>query len=220
MRRRFRGSQSKRQRTLSEKDLAFIKALENNCKVNYKQVARILGISHTAARKRTEKLISNEYISIVPALNLKRLGFILALLFLEVANEEYLSKLLEKFKECPRIIFMFKVMGEYNLVALIYAEDERVLDSILGTCILRTMEGIRKSEVVLIPKILINDYYNLRVPIGEREKAPCGADCYNCERLKSDECIGCPSVKYYTGWFSLKSAEKSKVNEGVSTYKK
>ena len=220
MRYKSRASQSKKQRTLSERDLAFIKALENNCKVNYKRVARILGVSHTAARKRTEKLISNEHISIVPALNLKKLGFILALLFLEVASEEHLNKLLEKFKECPRIIFMFKVMGEYNLVALIYAEDDRVLDSIIGTCMLRTMEGIRKSEVMLIPKILLNEYYNLRVPIGEREKAPCGADCYNCERLKSDECIGCPSVKHYTGWFSLKSAEKSKVNKRVSTYRK
>ena len=215
MRYKSRASQSKKQRTLSERDLAFIKALENNCKVNYKRVARILSISHTAARKRTEKLVSNKYISIIPALNLKRLGFILVLLFLEVASEEYINKLLEKFKECPRIIFIFKVIGEYNLAALIYAEDDKVLDSILGTCMLRVSEGIRKSEVMLIPKILINEYYNLRIPIGEREKAPCGADCYNCEKLRSNECIGCPSVKYYNGWFSLKSMGKFKPNEEI-----
>ena len=104
---------------------------------------------------------------------------------------------------------MYKRQGEYNLAALIYAEDNKVLDSILGTCMLRVAEGIRKSEVMLIPKILINEYYNLRVPIGGQEKAPCGADCYNCEKLKSNECIGCPSVKYYKGWFSLKSMGSS-----------
>jgi len=189
---------------LSEKDLVLIKNLEGSCKVNYKQVADKLGISHTAVKKRLTRIVSRGYASLSVSLNLRKLGFILALLFLEVATDEYLSKLLDKFNECPRIISMFKVMGEYNLVALIYAEDPGVLDSILGSCMLRTMKGIRKSKVIPISNILINQCYNVRIPVREREIAPCGADCYNCKRYKAGECMGCPAVKYYTGWFSVK----------------
>lgn len=189
---------------LSEEDLALLESLKGKCRANYKRVSEELGVSHTAVRKRVAKLVSRGYVAIEPLLNLKKLGFILALLFLEVASEKHLSKLLETFSECPRIISLFKTIGEYNLVALIYAEDAKVLDSILGTCMLRTMEGIRRSEVVLISDVLLNEYYRLKIPVRRLEKAPCGADCFNCERFRKDKCLGCPAVKCYTGWFSLR----------------
>jgi len=198
---------------LSVKDLVLIRNLEDSCKVNYKQVADRLGVSHTAIKKRVSKIISRNYISLNVSLNLKKLGFILALLFLEVATDEHLNKLLDRFSECPRIILMFKTMGDYNLAALIYAEDRRVLDSILGTCMLRTMEGIRKSTVIPISNILINRYYNVKIPVQKWEIAPCGVDCCSCKRYRSKECIGCPVTKCYTGWFSIKHlSEEDKEN--------
>ncbi|RLE62211.1 MAG: hypothetical protein DRJ38_10040, partial [Thermoprotei archaeon] len=97
---------------LSVKDLVLIRNLEDSCKVNYKHVADRLGVSHTAIKKRVSKIISRNYISLNVSLNLKKLGFILALLFLEVATDEHLNKLLDRFSECPRIILMFKTMGD------------------------------------------------------------------------------------------------------------
>jgi len=189
--------------SLSKKDLILLKNLEGSCKVNYKQLADILHISHTAVKKRVRKLISRRYLAIIPALNLKKLGFIYALLFLEVANDQYLSSLLKKFSQCPRIIFMFRTLGEYNLVALIYAENDKVLDSILGSCMLRTMEGIRKSTVIPISSILLNHFCYLKIPVRKSKIASCGIDCYSCMRYKLDKCIGCPSVIYYRGYFSV-----------------
>jgi len=193
-----------KEHALSDKDLILIKSLEGNCRANYKRVADRLGISHTAVKKRVDKLLSKNCVSIITTLNLKKLGFILALLFLEVSTDEHLNKLLEKFRECPRIISMFKTFGEYNMIALIYAENEKVLDSILGTCMLRIMKGIRRSLVMPISDILLGEYYKVKIPVKKWDIAPCGIDCYNCKRYKSKECIGCPAVKCYTGWFSIK----------------
>lgn len=190
---------------LSERDLILIKNLEDSCRVNYKRGA--FGLSHTAVKKRFSKIISKNYVLLNVSLNLRKLGFILALLFLEVATDENLNGLLDKFGECPRIISMFKIMGEYNLAVLIYAENRKVLDSILGTCMLRTMKGIRKSTVIPISNILIKQYYNVRIPVQKFEIAPCGVNCCSCKRYISKECTGCPVTKCYTGWFSISKSE-------------
>jgi DNA-binding Lrp family transcriptional regulator len=42
-----------------------------------------------------------------------------------VESAEAMQKLLERFKECPRVINVFKTIGGYNLIALVVAEDLR-----------------------------------------------------------------------------------------------
>ena len=188
---------------VSERDLRLLRYLANNCRVNLRKVARLLGVSHTAVRKRLSRLLDGGYVSLTASLDLERMGFRLALLFLEVASDEDLEMLLRKYRDCPRIVSICKILGEYNVVALIYAENEKVMDSILGSCMMRTAEGIRKSLVVPVSRVLRGGWYAVEVPLRSRDVAPCGADCLNCGRYRRGECPGCPSVKWYRGPFSV-----------------
>ncbi len=196
---------------LGERDVRLLKCLEGACRVSYGEVARRVGVTHTAVRKRVAKLISGGYLNVYPSLNVEKLGFNLALLFLEVATDEDVDKLLSRFRGCPRIIHMFRVVGEYNLAALIYAEDSSVMESILGTCMLRTAEGIRRSLVIPVARVLLNKYFNLKVPAARLDIAPCGIDCKSCKRFREGRCTACPSVKCYKGWFSAYNWKKIEI---------
>ena len=193
-----------KKKVLSRKDLQILRVIMEKIRINYSELARELNVSHTAIRKRINKMIfENKYVAMIPELNIKNLNFILALVFLEVATDTDLNKLLLRFSECPRIISIFKVMGEYNLVALVYAENYKVLDSILGSCMLRTAGEVRRSKVIPIQNILMGEYFRIQIPVKKYVNAPCGIKCYECTRLKMKECIGCPSTIYYRGWFAL-----------------
>lgn len=78
-----------------------------------------------------------------------------------------------------KIIFIFKIMEEYNLVALVYAENYKVLDSILGSCMLRTANEVRRSEVIPIQNVLIGEYFRIQIPVKKYINTPCGWSAAN-----------------------------------------
>jgi len=47
-----------------------------------------------------------------------------------IMKTEAMQKLLERFKDCPRVINIFKTIGGYNLIALVLAENQDTLESI------------------------------------------------------------------------------------------
>lgn len=113
-----------------------------------------------------------------------------------------MQKLLERFKECPRVINVFKTIGGYNLIALVVAEDQDTLESIsIEKCSLRSSAGIRRSEfypigeIYFTPFLLVREYLTHR----EKEEAPCNVDCKPCRRYLNNKCVGCPATKHYKG---------------------
>ena len=46
-----------------------------------------------------------------------------AVVLLEMESAEAMQRLLERFKDCPRVINIFKTIGGYNLIALVVAEN-------------------------------------------------------------------------------------------------
>jgi hypothetical protein len=81
------------------------------------------------------------------------------------------------------------------------AEDTWSLESILGTCSMRTEPGVRKSEswfgnAPLMPQYLVLDINPTQT--GDTA-APCKMDCKTCKRYTTDKCVGCPSTTTYKG---------------------
>ncbi len=188
---------------LNEKDLRLINATEGKLRPNYVGIAKELGVSHTAVIKRFNKLVSKDLIKISTLININKIGIKLTLILTEVVSDDYVDELLKRFRECPRIIAMFKVIGEYNLAVLAYAEDESVLNAILGTCMLRTAEGIRRSIVVPITTVLMGNYLKLKIPEKKLKVTPCGLDCSRCRKYLSNECVGCPATIHYRGKLAI-----------------
>lgn len=187
---------------MDETDRQIIRTLQEDGRTPYEKLARELGITGVAVRKRVKKMIEKGLTSISTGLNTHKLGYYLNLILLEIDSESHLNAILRDFQNCPRVISVFTCLSGYNLVVLVLAEDRATLESeILGGCSLRTREGVRRSEVIQIERQAYSPFLPVRIALAtrDRDSAPCGVLCGTCDRYKAEGCLGCPSTKFYRG---------------------
>lgn len=186
---------------MDEVDRKILSQLQKNGRTTQKELARIIGFSSVGTKKRLDKLLNNGFLKVAPLLSIKKLGMQAAIVLMEVENSEAMEKLLDRFKDCPRVVNIFTTMGGYNLIALVVAEDQPTLESIsVEKCSLRSSEGIRRSEFIPIGNISYSPFLPIREHLTHKgqTQTPCGVDCRSCNRYKT-ECAGCPAASYYTG---------------------
>jgi len=187
---------------MDEKDRKIVRQLQRDGRTSYEKLGKIVGFSGVGARKRGEKLLGRGMIKISALLNAKALELNAALVMLETESAQAMRNILERFKDCPRIVHMFTSLGGYNLIALVVAEDQETLQGIsMEKCSLRTAEGVRRSEFYPIEEIEYSPYLPVREHLASRslEIAPCTVDCRSCERYASLKCVRCPATHYYRG---------------------
>ena len=110
------------------------------------ELAQITGFTSMGVKKRLEKLIEQGAIRnqalINPALWLHP-----AMVMLEMKDAEAMQNVMNRFKDCPRVVQIFKTIGGYNLIALSHCGNQETLESIsMEKCSLRSSTGIRRSE--------------------------------------------------------------------------
>ncbi len=163
-------------------------------------LARELGITHVAVRKHLAQMEKQDLMKVQAGVNPVKMGLKLVLVFMEIDNEEHMMDIVEKFRDCPRIVFLASMVGGYNLVALMVAENDYVLECISTVCAVRRMQGIRRSEVYLIADIVKPRYLPVKITYEKKMgKAPCGRDCSKCPRYTGNKCLGCPATIHYRG---------------------
>jgi DNA-binding Lrp family transcriptional regulator len=185
---------------MDEIDRRIISRLEKDGRTPYERLAKDLGMTGVAVKKRVNKLIAGDLIFIGSQLNTRALGYFLSLVLLEVDNDEHMKEIIYVFGRCPRVISMFTGLGRYNLIVLTLAEDRRTLESeLMGSCSLRSKEGIRKSEVIQLEGKLPSPFLPVRSSLAtkDEEYAPCGVLCASCDRYNADLCLGCPATRSY-----------------------
>ncbi|MFC1486330.1 Lrp/AsnC family transcriptional regulator [Thermoproteota archaeon] len=186
---------------MDEVDRKIISQLQQDGRTTLKELAKVVGFSSVGTKKRVDKLLKKGFLKVAPLLNVKKLGMQAAIVLMEVENSEAMEKLLERFKDCPRVVNIFTTMGGYNLIALVVAEDQDTLESIsVEKCSLRSSEGIRRSEFIPIGNIHYSPFLPIREHLSHKgkTKTPCSVDCRSCNRYKT-ECAGCPAASYYIG---------------------
>jgi len=186
---------------LDEVDRKIISQLQKDGRTTFKELSQLVGFSSMGTKKRVDKLLEKGILKVSSLLNIKKLGMQAAIVLMEIESSEAMEKLLNRFKDCPRVVNIFKTMGGYNLVALVVAEDQDTLESIsVEKCSLRTSQGIRRSEFMPIGKILYSPFLAIREHLTHKEKTktPCNVDCRTCKRYQI-ECSGCPATSFYKG---------------------
>ncbi|KXB05464.1 hypothetical protein AKJ50_00925 [candidate division MSBL1 archaeon SCGC-AAA382A13] len=181
---------------MDDTDKKILQLLQKNGRMPLSKIGEKIGMSHVAVRKRMKKL-QKELLQINPTLNFEKLNYRLTLISIETKNDKVREELIETFQNCPRTILLLKTTGEYNLLAIMLAENQNVQESEAGKCAIRTHPGIRKSEVntgeaPIKPK---NTQYT--PPLTNKKTAPCGENCNQCQRYTEEKCLGCPATKYY-----------------------
>jgi len=153
-------------------------------------------------KKRLEKLLKNGIIKFSALISPSALKLHPAIVMLEMESAEAMQELLDRFKDCPRVIQIFKTIGGYNLIALVVAETQETLESIsMEKCSLRCSRGIRRSEFYPISDTYFSPFLQIRENLvhKDRKVTPCNVDCDPCNRYEKQKCVGCPTTTYYKG---------------------
>jgi DNA-binding Lrp family transcriptional regulator len=153
-------------------------------------------------KKRVQKLLDQGAIKVSALLNPAQLKLLPAIVMLEMESAEAMQNLIDRFKDCPRVIHIFKTMGGYNLIAFVVAEDQDTLESIsMEKCSLRSNAGIRRSEFYPVSDTYFSPFLQIRENLAHKEKkvTPCNVECDPCNRYETQKCVGCPATSYYTG---------------------
>jgi Lrp/AsnC family leucine-responsive transcriptional regulator len=186
---------------LDDKDKKLVSILQKNGRISLSEIGESLGMSHVAVSKRLDKLIKEKKVTLTAGINSEYLDVKLLFMGLETETLDIAEKIKAKYEKCPRLIMFAPVTGRYNVFAIMIAEDPWSLESIIGTCSMRTEQGVRKSEswfgnAPLMPQHLVLD---LSPTQSGDSVGPCEMDCEKCKRFTTDKCVGCPSTTTYKG---------------------
>ena len=187
---------------MDEIDRKIISQLQLDGRTTLQELAKTTGFTSMGTKKRLEKLVKNGTIRVSALINPSALKLHPAIVMLEMESAEAMQNLLDRFKDCPRVIQMFKTVGGYNLIALVVAETQETLESIsTEKCSLRCSKGIRRSEFYPISDTYFSPFLQIRENLvhKERKVTPCNVECGPCNQYEKQKCVGCPTTSHYKG---------------------
>jgi DNA-binding Lrp family transcriptional regulator len=187
---------------MDDVDRKIISQLQIDGRTSFEALGKVVGYTSMGAKKRLGKLLESQAIKVSAQLNLKHFNLCSAIVLIETDGPETTQRLLRRFKDCPRVVYVFTTIGGYNMIALVVAENQETLESIsMEKCSLRSEKGIRRSEFYPIRDIHYSPFVPVREDLTHKDLAtpPCNVDCKPCARYESKQCVGCPSIENYRG---------------------
>ena len=192
--------QFKRIIKLDKINLEIFKNLSEVGKINYSKIGKELGVSHVSIKNRYENLLKRNIIKPSLLVNFTKLNFKLAILLLELETAG-LQKMKDLYSNCPRALFSFNLIGEYNHLLVFFGENLEIIETMFNSCMFQNLGRVRKSNMLIFGK-LKNDLFlpfNFSQLDQQNKISPCGTCCKFCKDLIQEHCIGCPASKYYKG---------------------
>ncbi len=187
---------------MDDVDRKVVSLLQIDGRMTYEELGKQVGLTGVGVKKRVRKMLNHELIRISALLNAEKLELQAAVVLLEMENAEAMRRIIERFKNCPRVVQIFSTIGGYNLIAFIVAEDRGTLESVsMEKCSLRSSEGIRRSEFYPVGKVHYAPFLQVRQYLAHkgRQETPCSVDCRPCESFHTGRCVACPATMHYRG---------------------
>lgn len=133
---------------LDDIDRRIIEILKKNSRVKYTILARKLGITEGAVRRRVHKLLRNKVIKRF-TIELEPLRPSLkALVLVSTKTTHPSSEVSELIKRLEGVQAVYEVSGQYDVVAIIEGQDV----SFLNNCIdeIRKIEGVESTNTLIV----------------------------------------------------------------------
>ncbi len=184
---------------LDELDQQIISWLGRDARISLSEIGRKLNLSHVAIRNRINNLCEKNIIKTAVLVNTLELNIEVVHLLIQTDGAASTRELIKRFEDCPRIIQMSTVLGQFDLIATVFAEDKHQLETLLRTCILRIPHGIRNVNVLCIGRMVSPPYFPVNFKLKHDNLTPCGLKCEECEEYKLEHCLGCPATSTYKG---------------------
>lgn len=179
-------------------DRKIISQLQLDGRTSLEKLAKMVGYTSMGVKKRVKKLLERDVIKVSTLLNIKPLKLYVTIVLLEVESAEAIKKLLKRFENCPRVVQIFTLLGGYNLIAILVAEDFDTLETISMS--LRSGEGIRRFEFYPVGNVHYSPFLQVREYLTRKEGT--FNPCENCKPFQTKKCLGClatPCVIHYNG---------------------
>lgn len=135
---------------LDEKDRYIIKTLSNNSRTPFSIIAKQLGVSTKNVIEKYMRLKGKVLTFSTISLDLTKLGYKAnAHLFIKASRLSKMPQIQEQILQIPNIIYAVRLMGTYDMKALIALEDYENLFDINKQ--LRKIQGIEQSDIYPFP---------------------------------------------------------------------
>lgn len=180
---------------LDDIDRKIISQLQLDGRTSLEKLAKIVGYTSMGVKKRVKKLLERKVIKVSALINIKPLKLYATIVLLEVESAEAIRKLLKHFENCPRVVQIFTLLGGYNLIAILVAEDWDTLESISMS--LRSGEGIRRFEFYPVGNVHYSPFLQVREYLTRKEGTI--NPCEDCGLHQIQKCVGCPMTLDYNG---------------------
>ncbi|MFX1533693.1 MAG: Lrp/AsnC family transcriptional regulator [Promethearchaeota archaeon] len=192
-------------------DFKIIRELQEDGRKKFSKIGQAVGLSRVAVAVRVKRLVESKNVRIHPEINLKSQNMIMALILIESADEKKRENILSLYSGCPRVILFGTAYGHYDIFALVFAENSSLLEILLTSCMLKNIEGINKSSIMIIGDLLVPSFLPVKKYLADKTStvAPCGLDCSKCDKFRRQLCIACPSTSLYKGEFFNLNKRKS-----------
>jgi DNA-binding Lrp family transcriptional regulator len=151
----------------------------------FTEIAKKIGISDTAVRKRFKKLVSKGLIKPRLLVDHKEFEFHFAQIRI-LKDPEDVEK---RFKDCPRILLMARIESTRELMIWFMAEDKKTLECETKK---HFPGAIVEIYTTLLSPKLIDVKSGSDIP---KNRCPCGSFCTECEF--KNKCSCCPSTVHF-----------------------
>jgi Lrp/AsnC family transcriptional regulator, regulator for asnA, asnC and gidA len=129
---------------LDDADKAIVELLQEDGRMSYTSIAKVVGLSEAAVRSRVQRLIEGNVVQIVGVTDPLRLGFRRQAM-VGVKTEGDISTVADTLASIPEVDYVVFVGGSYDLLFEIVCEDDEHLLSIPDDKV-RTIPGVRTTD--------------------------------------------------------------------------
>ena len=179
---------------LDELDLKIIRKLQIDGRASVTELAEAVGSSRPTVTSRLNRLLDNKTVIIRSGLDLRRFGYKVAHVGLEVRTDKTRKEVETFLRNCPRVLNVFRTSEKANLLLSVWGEDDQTINSTVESF------GDQRNVSVVYAHYLgtpIHGDVIVNVEARKSDETPCGAKCGECHRYQNAWCRGCPSSSDY-----------------------
>lgn len=133
---------------LDDIDRQILEALKRNSRVKYTELARIVGVTEGAIRRRVDRLVESGVIKRFTVEIGATKPLLKALVLISARTSHPLSTVSERVKKLHNVEAVYEVSGLYDIVAIIKGSDI----SDLNNCIdeIRKIDGVESTNTLVV----------------------------------------------------------------------
>ena len=126
-------------------DLKIIRALSEDGRISFVEIAKGTGLSPVGIKNRVERLMADGVLKVRGLLNMAKAYSVSAHIEIE-ADSKTISRLIEKFEKSPLVYHLVKTSGRYNLMVSIATPNLESVENFISQEI-RLESGVKHIEV-------------------------------------------------------------------------